>query len=510
MRRARVRHTLGILGIATLAGLTLPMVVITGDAVSAVDSSAAATPLACTPGTIYNLTTTGGFYALNTSTGVDTPAMAGVLGAGQTLPNALGISTDGTIAYTANEYVTQSGSTDTTTVNATNVTTGATTSYTAMPAGGAAYIVAGAVDPVNGDYFYGGWDAANTEFTLSAFDPSTHTATEIGTITPGGTATYSSGDIAFDGTGDLYILAGASTSSALVEIDAATIAEAGGSALMNKVLATLTGSSATFDGIAFTANSELYAESGTGGMFEINPDSGVVTALATQSGIMSGDPDDLASCAYNATLQARGDIVGRVASADQFTITITGAGLSAGNTGTTTGTSTGLQTAPGQIAGPIVGLSGSSYLVSEAAAPGSGANLAHYATTYTCVNGTGSVEKGTGASFTLDFPVALTNTGAQVVCTFTNTPLPTVATTTITTTKLASTPTPAPPATAPLVAAPPTAARPTAAPPATTSLAFTGMGPGTWSMLAGGGVLFSLGTLGRRRFARRAARGSGG
>ena len=459
-------------------------------------SASAASPLTCAAGTIYNLSNTGGLYALNTSTSVDTPATPSTIGAGETFPNALGISTDGTIAYSADENVTASGTTGTTTVDVENVSTGTNTSYTARTAGGAAHIIAGAVDPANGYFYYGGWNAANTEFTLLAFNPSTDTASEAGTITPSGSGTYGNGDIAFDGTGDLYLLGGSGTSTgAIIEVDAAAIATSGNSALANTTLATLTGTSGTFDGIAFAADSELYAENNTGGLFEINPDSGAVTTLATQTGFTSGGPVDLASCSYNATLEVESDVVGRAASSDQFTLTITGGGITAGNTGTTTGTSTGLQTSPGEIAGPVVGLPNTTYTVSESAAPGSNTNLSTYGTTYACLNGTTSLQKGSGAGFTLDFPAASGNTGAQVVCTFTNTPLTVASTTTSSpTTTSTSTTTTTAPTTTPTTAAP------------GGSLAFTGIGSGPWWALAAGGVLCTIGMVGRRRASRRPAR----
>ena len=130
---------------------------------------------------------------------------------------------------------------------------------------------------------------------------------------------------------------------------------------------------------------------------------------------------DLASCAYNGSLTVQKNIVGRVAPTDQFTMTITGGGVSSGNTGTTTGSSTGVQTSPGSVAGPIVGIPGTSYTVTETPASGSGTSLSNYATTWSCTN-LPSASSGVGTTFTLSFPQPIGNTGASVVCTFTNTP----------------------------------------------------------------------------------------
>ena len=102
-------------------------------------------------------------------------------------------------------------------------------------------------------------------------------------------------------------------------------------------------------------------------------------------------------------------------------MTITGGGVSGGNTGTTTGSSTGVQTSPGSVAGPIVGIPGTSYTVTETPASGTGTSLSNYATTWSCAN-VPSPSSGVGTVFTLSFPQPIGNVGASVVCTFTNTP----------------------------------------------------------------------------------------
>ena len=133
-------------------------------------------------------------------------------------------------------------------------------------------------------------------------------------------------------------------------------------------------------------------------------------------------PNDVAGCPSSGSLQVQTDIVGRVASGDQFTVTITGDGASSGNTGTTTGTSTGLQTSTGEVAGPIVGLPGTNYTLTEAAATGSGTNVANYLTTWACLNGSTPFSSGSGNSFTVPFPAPEANTSAAIVCTVTNIP----------------------------------------------------------------------------------------
>ena len=167
----------------------------------------------------------------------------------------------------------------------------------------------------------------------------------------------------------------------------------------------------------------LYAENGaSGGLYEINPDTGaLVGSGVTQSGF-SGTPIDLASCAYNGTLSLEKNIVGRVGTNDQFGLSITGGGITSGNTGVTSGGTTGLQTGSSEEAGPVVGIPGTVYSIAETAA--SGANLNNYSSTYSCSN-LGTTFSGTGTTATLPAfpaPAPTSNSGAAVACTFTNTP----------------------------------------------------------------------------------------
>ena len=330
--------------------------------------------------------------------------------------NALGMSANGLTVFTANQ--TPSGGN--TTIHVTNVATGVTTNVTA-PATNVTTLIAGGVNPTNGDYYYGGWNSAESTFTLFAFNPATSTASEAGTITPPTGFSYQSGDLTFDNAGNMTILAGTTTDSAKLLSVAAPVITSGTGALPFTTLATVMSSSLeTYVGIAFAANSTLYVETSSGLFDSVNPNSGAVTVLGTLTGF-SGSLDDLASCTFNGSLAVQKNIVGRVAPTDQFTMTITGGGVSSGNTGTTTGSTTGVQTTPGSVAGPIVGLPGTTYNVVETAASGS---LANYTTTWSCLNGSTTFSSGTGTSFPVLFPSPSGSAGAALVCTFTNTPRP--------------------------------------------------------------------------------------
>ena len=178
------------------------------------------------------------------------------------------------------------------------------------------------------------------------------------------------------------------------------------------------------NGIAFDNAGQLYLQSaaGTGQVTTINPNTGVILAGPTAySAVPHADHFvDLAACSLNPTLSVAKNVVSRFAPADQFNLSITGGGVISNNTATTSGTATGVQSA---VAGPVVGVTGDNYTITETAASGS---LANYTTSHQCIdNATGTpvtVGSGGGTTFVLTFPSAQAGaTGPFVTCTFTNT-----------------------------------------------------------------------------------------
>ena len=150
---------------------------------------------------------------------------------------------------------------------------------------------------------------------------------------------------------------------------------------------------------------------------EVRPINANTGTVATLPSLGSDSWADMASCQYNGSLTLQKNVVGRAASSDQFNLSITGGGITGGNTATTSGTATGVQAAK---AGPVVGIPTQVYTITETAASGS---LSNYSSTYSCLNGSAAFASGSGTTATLPaFPAATTNTGAQIVCTFTNTP----------------------------------------------------------------------------------------
>lgn len=287
-----------------------------------------------------------------------------------------------------------------------------------LPAG--AGTVAGAVNPTNNRYYYGGYK--DGKLLLSVYDPIAHTTSgPVASITlPWGTE-GGNGDLAFDAQGRLYAVASTTSKAHLLRVDGAL--PTGGS---NAVSLTATRILETkvddaVNGIAFGADGFLYLSTSSTTMFRADPSSGVPTPL-TVKGL--GDwnyPVDLASCATPSTAAAQVKLPsGRYAGSDQFQVAITGGGIGTGNTGTTTGTDTGVQDEPAEMAGPLTVSQGTAYTVTQTAA--GGANLANYRTTWSCVreaDGT-VVASGNGSAGTFTMP---TTSGVNVLCTFTNTPI---------------------------------------------------------------------------------------
>ena len=162
---------------------------------------------------------------------------------------------------------------------------GTKTSFAAT-ATGTASIIAGAVDPVNGNYYYGGWNSAGTVFNLFVFSVTAHTTSLVGTLTPNVTGqTFSNGDLVFDASGNVVVLAGSNANVAkLVAVTAATLAGASGGMLAFTTLSTITSTmTENYVGIAFDTSSTLFVETLQGLLFSVNANSGASTLLGSQT-----------------------------------------------------------------------------------------------------------------------------------------------------------------------------------------------------------------------------------
>ncbi|WP_028650265.1 GEVED domain-containing protein [Nocardioides halotolerans] len=371
---------------------------------------AGAADLAALPcNTVYSIQGTDprNLWSVNTGTGVQTSVGSFTIGSSLTGNlNGLGISADGEKVYgvlPANS----SGS-----GRSIYVHTRAANTTTLLGAGVAsAAVTHGAVNPANGFYYYGGVSSG----TLNVYGFNTTTNSSIGLVASGPIPNGGgNGDWAFDTQGRLYVVAGDAGDNRISVVNQAIPAttQATPVALTGTLLATST-VNAAINGIAFGGDGYLYIASGTR-IYKVNPSSGQADAgqALSQTGSV-----DLASCAVPSTIEVVKNLPdGRAGVLDQATLSISGGGLAAAVTATTTGSDTGLQDDPAETAGPVLGLNGDTYTVSESGL----ATGASYIKSWKCVNTTSgtTLAQGTGITGTVTLPAGTAT--AVVLCTFTN------------------------------------------------------------------------------------------
>ncbi len=277
----------------------------------------------------------------------------------------------------------------------------------------ASSVIAGAINPANGIYYYA---AGGSTWRLYAFNTSTNTFIgQVATISGLG----GNGDMAFDAVGNLYVVSndGSTDAGTLARVNGPLPTTTGSASLNATELASLPGNSGQYASMAFDGSGVLVIGTSTGKVVRVNPSSG--TQLSSKT--VSLSLHDMASCSAPSIASARVDLPqGRHASGDQFTVKITGGGVSSGNTGTTAGTDSGVQDKAAEVAGPVVVLGGTTYTITQAAAGST--DLGDYVTTWKCVRGSdgSTVASGSGNSGTFTMPAGA---GATVVCTFTDLPI---------------------------------------------------------------------------------------
>ena len=303
---------------------------------------------------------------------------------------------------------------------------------TGYTTGNTVALVAGAMNPANGRYYFGGFSSFNqrTVFRLHSYDPATGVRALAGWVDtglPSGEAASSNGDIAFGADGTLHVIRSSGSSITSFTVTSAALAAAAGGEMIASASAPAAISNFTnINGVAFDSDGTIYLGSGTSAR-RFDPatwqqiGSGDLTSGLAVGGATS---TDLASCASPATVTIVKHVVNRVNPTDQFRLQLL---PSASQTviaeATTTGTAAGRQAA--QV-GPVPVITGSTYRIREQMASGAASG---YASSYACRDELGTlVSNGTGTEGQL----AITRAGANIVCTFTNSPL----VTTVSVTKL--------------------------------------------------------------------------
>lgn len=297
-----------------------------------------------------------------------------------------------------------------------------------------AALVAGAISPSTGDYYYGHFTGRASSLAPFRFelyrvpkdDPHSHKVVTLVGEWPNTHDLTFGGDIAFDSAGNLFLVAADRTTESVANFvakksDLDRAALNGGRVTMTQ---TGTGRISIKDanGIAFSSEGPLYLGSDNA------TDQGIAAhdpfdfaKVAVQPSSFNGSSKgrvDLASCDKPATLVVEKHIVGRKDTGDQFKLSLERTrpvahvqALTAITDGDTIGTQH-------KTVGPLPIVSGQAYRITEELV-GSGVLSNKYVTAWRCSTPTRELASGSGEAFTLEPEDVF---GEHVTCVVTNTP----------------------------------------------------------------------------------------
>ncbi|WP_210603723.1 SpaA isopeptide-forming pilin-related protein [Brevibacterium oceani] len=396
---------------ALLAALTALLVVLSGMTMLAAEpAQAAPVSINCAPGTAYSVSSDGQMWKI-TSGGT---SKVGDPARDVTGFNGLGIGDDGKTVYALNRLFVQNGSDSGVTVYRLTTGTGTWSSVSRQRSVSGISLIAGAVDPLTGSYYFGGYSTDGKSFSLYVFDPSTDSITLKATVdTSSNYNSASNGDMAFDASGNLFIVRGVGTKTTVFSLSKAALDKGNNLSLKPSVSGPFD-TSDKVNGVAFDANGTAYL----GSSDDVKAFDMPGWSNGTNFSTSSGKGTDLASCSPPPSVTLMKNIQGRRAKAgDQFELT-----LKEGSTGlgkaVTTGDDADLQDDDEEVV-RVATKPGAELTLSEA---GVGAtDLADYESSYSCsIKGTTTIlSEGNRATGTVTIP----RTGKEIVCTITNAPL---------------------------------------------------------------------------------------
>lgn len=398
--------------------------------VGAPQAALAADPLSCVGSVYLTDGTNNQIKKLDLATGdvsgpvFTTPANQG------TATNQLGVSPQGADLY----YGT------TTSIVRYNAASG-NTSTVAKP-NGVANGQVGAVNPLNGLFYYGSYTGADgaRELDLYVYTPGSTTATagQVARISiPDGPG--ANGDIAFDKIGRLYLVnasggVGTAGNAALyVANGELPVTPATPTPTLTATRISTTAVSSATNGIAFGSDGYLYLGS-SGAVQKANPVTGAAVGNAISlsgKGLGANGSTDLGTCANPSTAQAGSSFPdGTVKPGDSSTVAVGGGSYTDPGT-PATGTNPSFPPATPQPDGgsktnpPAIVLPGETYTIVQN--PNGSTNLGNYTTTWECRDTNGLVvANGTGNTAKYAPPTG--TDGTSVVCTFINNIVPPTAT----------------------------------------------------------------------------------
>jgi len=386
--------------------------------------------LTCTSGQFNTLTAAGRIGRVVSPTVVTVDDNGWTLQVGTYGADALGVSPNGTTAFALDPYGTN-------TVNilkydkATDVYSIDRT-YT-LPNGSSSYMVAGAVSPIDGHYYFGGYTAFGGEdFWLYEYDPVAKTVQYLGYIDPltFGPTSPANGDIAFDAQGNLFLVYSVGSADQMYRVARATLDAAAGSGLIAATVinSNLTENTGEYNGLVWDSGTVGYLQSGTPlAQPAGDPTTTIATANPTTSWSMTAPValtgvsygTDSANCFNVPTVVVKKNVVGRVNSTDQFQLNVYAGTTESGTPvarATTTGTATGVQ----PVTAEALLTTGATYTINEAPS-GLTTQLSQYVTSWACLRPDGTTySSGSGVSFQFVAPA----TALAVTCTITNSVAP--------------------------------------------------------------------------------------
>ncbi|MFC0581776.1 MSCRAMM family protein [Micrococcoides hystricis] len=305
----------------------------------------------------------------------------------------------------------------------------------------AAPIVAGAIDPTNGNFLFGTFVQSSSggaaRFELYRFDVENRTFRHLGDVSglPNqNNSALNNGDMAFDSNGNLYIVRhnAISSSSGTGTVSIITVPKASLDAARtspNPIQLDWTSSpprswqdplppsttvQGAINGIAFASNGTIYVGKGRQ-IVAIDAQTAATVGAPITGNLFSGrnSSTDLASCGSPPTLTLRKSVTSRLNPEDQFQLRLKTNDGTVISTNTTAGTAQGLQE---QMVGPVPVHGGGTFQFDELITTD-----AEYSGTWRCT-GPGLDTSGTGEAGSVTIPATAQGGTANFVCTITNAP----------------------------------------------------------------------------------------
>lgn len=370
----------------------------------------------CRPGHVYGLTSAGQIRAVAPGGAVSN--LGSAVNQANMRMNGLGIGANGSTVFAYRRTSDALGAT----VYRFDVNTGSWSSTNAQVDTyrtiRSAVFVAGAVDLGTGRYYIGGFtpeDNSTRSFQLWEYNPATNAISYKGRIATNIDSTAeANGDMGFDANGNLFVVRGSESTATIYSVTAANLASANGGIITSSSGNTVDNTTTNVNGVAFDADGKGYLSSGD------IVQSYDMPGWTNQKTVVSsnfGGSTDLASCGSPPTITIEKFVEGgRVASGDQFGLSL----RQGSTTGTVIGTATTTGNANGQQperVGPLPTVRNVELHFAETAAGTT--NLSNYASSYRClVDGVQTVQ-GTGTAGKITIP----SSGQAVECRFYNSPL---------------------------------------------------------------------------------------